>query len=72
MTTIEKIRAITKSNQLNIDQALKHIEDRANQGESCALFSNLSEGAFQELFECGFRLSKFIDQIGMNVIKVEW
>lgn len=72
MTTIEEIRAITKSNQLNIDQALKQIEDRANHGESCAMFLNLSECAFQELFQRGFMLSKFIDPIGLNVVKVEW
>lgn len=72
MKTIEKIREITKSKQFNTNQALEQIECTANNGDSYCLFRNLSENAFQELLRSGFKLSKFIDPFGVELIKVEW
>lgn len=72
MKTIEEIRAITKSKQLDINQALEQIECCANGGNSWCMFHNLSEDAFQELFRIGFKLSKFVDHIGVELIRIEW
>lgn len=72
MKTIEEIREITKSHQITVNQALEDIECTANHGQSTCVFPNLSEDAFQELFRRGFKLSKFIDSMGIDVVRVEW
>lgn len=68
----EEAKRLTEQNQLNLDKALKFIDEAAKRGESMCIFSNLHADTFNRLFDLGYTVSKVTDPMGYRFIRIEW
>lgn len=65
-------REITEQNQLSLTDALKTIGEEAKRGGKMCVFHNLHYDTFSRLLSLGYRVSKHIDPIGVELDRIEW
>lgn len=65
-------RKMTEQNQLSLTDALKMIEGEAKRGGKMCMFHNLHSDTFTRLLELGYKVSKHIDPMGMELDRIEW
>lgn len=65
-------RRITEQNQLSLTDALDTIANQAKCGVKICMFANLHQDTLYRLLELGYKVSKHIDPMGMEVDRIEW
>lgn len=65
-------KRITEQNGVSLTDALKRVEDQAKRGANIVMFDNMNNDTLQQLFDLGYRVSKFTDPMGLEVTRIEW
>lgn len=65
-------RKLTEQNGVSLENALESIRSHANQGIKSHLFDYVNNDVLIKLLDLGYKISKFTDNTGYEITRIEW